>query len=55
MADCQATTQALILGTLFGCPVYRTYSAKIVSGDFEAGFTMNLGLEGSPARRRGRR
>jgi 3-hydroxyisobutyrate dehydrogenase-like beta-hydroxyacid dehydrogenase len=31
--------------TLFGCPVYRTYSAKIVSGDFEAGFTMNLGLK----------
>jgi 3-hydroxyisobutyrate dehydrogenase-like beta-hydroxyacid dehydrogenase len=35
----------LILGTLFGCPVYRTYGAKIVSGDFEAGFTMNLGLK----------
>ncbi len=35
----------LILGTLFGCPVYRSYSAKIVSGDFAAGFTMNLGLK----------
>lgn len=35
----------LILGTLFGCPVYRSYSARIVSGDFEAGFTMNLGLK----------
>jgi 3-hydroxyisobutyrate dehydrogenase-like beta-hydroxyacid dehydrogenase len=35
----------LVLGTLFGCPAYRTYSAKIVSGDFEAGFAMNLGLK----------
>ena len=35
----------LILETLFGCPAYRTYSAKIASGDFEAGFTMNLGLK----------
>jgi 3-hydroxyisobutyrate dehydrogenase-like beta-hydroxyacid dehydrogenase len=35
----------LILETLFGCPVYRAYSAKIVSGDFEPGFTMNLGLK----------
>jgi 3-hydroxyisobutyrate dehydrogenase-like beta-hydroxyacid dehydrogenase len=35
----------LMLGTLFGCPAYRTYSAKIVSGDFEPGFTMTLGLK----------
>jgi 3-hydroxyisobutyrate dehydrogenase-like beta-hydroxyacid dehydrogenase len=35
----------LILRTPFGCPVYRSYSARIVSGDFDAGFTMNLGLK----------
>jgi 3-hydroxyisobutyrate dehydrogenase-like beta-hydroxyacid dehydrogenase len=35
----------LILETLFGCRVYRLYSAKMVSGDFKAGFTMNLGLK----------
>jgi 3-hydroxyisobutyrate dehydrogenase-like beta-hydroxyacid dehydrogenase len=35
----------LILDTLFGSRVYLSYSAKIASEDFEAGFTMNLGLK----------
>jgi 3-hydroxyisobutyrate dehydrogenase-like beta-hydroxyacid dehydrogenase len=35
--------RGLILKTLFGCRAYRLYSAKVVSGDFEPGFTMNLG------------
>jgi 3-hydroxyisobutyrate dehydrogenase-like beta-hydroxyacid dehydrogenase len=46
----------LILETLFGCRAYRLYSAKVVNGDFEPGFTMNLGLKNlglaaAPARR----
>jgi 3-hydroxyisobutyrate dehydrogenase-like beta-hydroxyacid dehydrogenase len=28
-----------------GCRVYRLYTAKIVDGDFGAGFTMNLRLK----------
>jgi 3-hydroxyisobutyrate dehydrogenase-like beta-hydroxyacid dehydrogenase len=34
-----------ILETLFGCRAYRLYSAKVVNGGFEPGFTMNLGLK----------
>lgn len=37
--------RGLILETLFGCRAYRLYSAKVVNGDFEPGFTMNLGLK----------
>jgi hypothetical protein len=37
--------RGLILATLFGCRAYRLYSAKVVNGDFEPGFTMNLGLK----------
>lgn len=35
----------LMLQTLFGGRVYETYSAKIMKGDFEAGFRMQLGLK----------
>jgi 3-hydroxyisobutyrate dehydrogenase-like beta-hydroxyacid dehydrogenase len=35
----------LILGTLFGCRVYCQYAAKIIDGDFGAGFTMSLALK----------
>jgi 3-hydroxyisobutyrate dehydrogenase-like beta-hydroxyacid dehydrogenase len=35
----------LMVGTLFGCPAYRLYTAKIIGGDYEAGFTMSLGLK----------
>lgn len=37
--------RGLILETLFGCRAYRLYSTKVVNGDFEPGFTMNLGLK----------
>ena len=35
----------LITQTLFGGRVYENYGAKIVAGDFEAGFKMKLGLK----------
>jgi len=35
----------LILGTLFAGRSYETYSAKIVKGDYEPGFRMQLGLK----------
>lgn len=35
----------LILETLFGSRVYEMYSAKILSGDFEPGFRMDLRLK----------
>ena len=36
----------LVLGTLFGgSRTYETYSAKIINGDFEPGFRMELGLK----------
>ena len=35
----------LILNTLFAGRSYETYSAKIVEGDFEPGFRMQLGLK----------
>ncbi len=35
----------LMLKTLFGSRVYEMYSAKILSGDFEPGFRMDLGLK----------
>lgn len=36
---------SLMTQTLFGGRVYENYSAKIVQGDFEAGFRMQLGLK----------
>jgi 3-hydroxyisobutyrate dehydrogenase-like beta-hydroxyacid dehydrogenase len=35
----------LMLQTLFGCRVYETYGAKMIKGDFEPGFRMQLGLK----------
>ena len=35
----------LILGSLFGCRAYETYSGKIATGDYEPGFRMQLGLK----------
>lgn len=35
----------LILGTLFGCRPYRTYSANISAGTYEPGFKAALGLK----------
>jgi 3-hydroxyisobutyrate dehydrogenase-like beta-hydroxyacid dehydrogenase len=35
----------LMLGTLFDCPVYQSYAARIVNGEFEPGFAMSLGLK----------
>jgi 3-hydroxyisobutyrate dehydrogenase-like beta-hydroxyacid dehydrogenase len=32
-------------GTLFGCPAYQTYGAKIVDEDYEPGFVMKLGFK----------
>ena len=35
----------LILETLFGCRGYEMYSSKIVRGDYEPRFRMDLGLK----------
>jgi 3-hydroxyisobutyrate dehydrogenase-like beta-hydroxyacid dehydrogenase len=35
----------IVLGTLFAGRIYENYSGKIVNGDFEAGFRMQLGLK----------
>ena len=35
----------LILGTLFGCRVYQSYSANIAKGRYEPGFKAKLGLK----------
>lgn len=35
----------LMIQTLFWCRAYENYGAKIVARDFDAGFTMALGLK----------